>query len=662
MRRTIFLFALLSSLVSLSQKRGEAFIDSVLTLMPNAANDTARARMYQAISNECFNTLPQKVLEYNRAGLELATKMKWEKAIGSFYLTIGRYYQTIRIIYDSAIYYNLKAYDIFVRHDLKQPSNIALGNIGTLYQDIGNYTKAAEYYSISLKNAEESRDNMMIISNLLNIGLIQSQQKNFRQSYDTYKRCLALQKENNLPARLSNCYNGLAICALNLKDTAGAVAFLKAAIKICTGTKDDVMLGTSYATYGAAESNPGKKMELLKKADILLGKLTPEGITYISNLSNIGSAYFELAKKDSAGKNHQQFLRQAKKYFFNALKLSERINHKTYIALNNKLIAETDLYQSNYKAAYERLQAATALNDSIYSQDNKNDIAKKLAQYELDKKNAAIQLKDAIISGQKKQRIALIACLVLLLVIAGLIYYQNYSRKKANTTLMVLNNELDEANKIKAKFFGILSHDLRSPVANLVNFLQLQKKNPGILSETQIAEREAQITGSATSLLETMESMLLWSKGQMENFKPETNVIAVADLFAYIRKFFTDNREITFTFLDEQHLTLHTDENYLQTIMQNLTSNAIKALQQTPGAAIEWRAWEENNRICLSITDNGPGITAEQAKNLFSETTVTGTKHGLGLHIIRDLARAIKCSITIAPQNPNTGTSFILSL
>ena len=76
MRCILLFLVLLIYITSPAQKRGQAFADSVITLMPTAANDTIRARMYQAISNECFNTLPQKVLEYNRAGLELATKMK----------------------------------------------------------------------------------------------------------------------------------------------------------------------------------------------------------------------------------------------------------------------------------------------------------------------------------------------------------------------------------------------------------------------------------------------------------------------------------------------------------------------------------------------------------------------------------------------------------
>jgi C4-dicarboxylate-specific signal transduction histidine kinase len=95
--------------------------------------------------------------------------------------------------------------------------------------------------------------------------------------------------------------------------------------------------------------------------------------------------------------------------------------------------------------------------------------------------------------------------------------------------------------------------------------------------------------------------------------------------------------------------------------MQNLTANAIKALQQTPAAAIKWKAWEENGHILLSITDNGPGMSAEKAKTLFDETAISGSRHGLGLHIIRDLAKAINCQLRFTPET-GSGTTFILTL
>ena len=297
----------------------------------------------------------------------------------------------------------------------------------------------------------------------------------------------------------------------------------------------------------------------------------------------------------------------------------------------------------------------------MYSQASKNKIAALESQREIDIRNKEIENKKLQLENQRKKLLLLLATIAFLVVVGGLLFYQSRTRKKTNTTLLQLNNELDEANKVKAKFFAILSHDLRSPVANLFNFLQLQKRNPGLLSAQQIADRENKISTSAQSLLETMESMLLWSKGQMEQFKPELTTVPASKLFIYLQKNFSDTPGINFNFINDGDVEINTDADYLQTIMQNLTANAIKALQQTTAAQITWKAWQETNKIYLSITDNGPGISSEQAKSLFDETHITGTRHGLGLHIIRDLAKAISCNINIIPGEKQ-GTTFILAL
>ena len=93
--------------------------------------------------------------------------------------------------------------------------------------------------------------------------------------------------------------------------------------------------------------------------------------------------------------------------------------------------------------------------------------------------------------------------------------------------------------------------------------------------------------------------------------------------------------------------------------MRNLTGNAIKALDKTPNAQIIWKAWQENGKNFLSITDNGPGGTQEKFKALYDESEVIGIKSGLGLHLIRDLANAINCKIEVCSKL-NAGATFTL--
>src|SRR5690606_27639201 len=96
-----------------------------------------------------------------------------------------------------------------------------------------------------------------------------------------------------------------------------------------------------------------------------------------------------------------------------------------------------------------------------------------------------------------------------------LLYRQSRNRKKNNLHLLSLNQQLDQANKVKARFFSILNHDLRRPVYNLIHFLQLQKESPELLDAGSKERIENQTLQSAENLLASMEDLLLWSKGQM---------------------------------------------------------------------------------------------------------------------------------------------------
>jgi signal transduction histidine kinase len=136
--------------------------------------------------------------------------------------------------------------------------------------------------------------------------------------------------------------------------------------------------------------------------------------------------------------------------------------------------------------------------------------------------------------------------------------------------------------------------------------------------------------------------------------------VVVEDLFADLKNYFSGVMDVLLTF-DAAVPRLNTDEHYLKTIMRNLTNNAIKALTGTRDAAIHWKAWEEGGKHYLSITDNGPGVNEQQLKALYDDSEVVGGKTGLGLHVVRDLARAIGCLVSVNSL-PGGGTKFTLSL
>lgn len=65
--------------------------------------------------------------------------------------------------------------------------------------------------------------------------------------------------------------------------------------------------------------------------------------------------------------------------------------------------------------------------------------------------------------------------------------------------------------------------------------------------------------------------------------------------------------KVQLSFENQQNIHINTNENYLKTIIRNLTGNAIKAMENTEKPVDVWKAWHENKETFLSVSDNGFG-------------------------------------------------------
>ncbi|MBC7640998.1 MAG: sensor histidine kinase [Flavobacterium sp.] len=147
----------------------------------------------------------------------------------------------------------------------------------------------------------------------------------------------------------------------------------------------------------------------------------------------------------------------------------------------------------------------------------------------------------------------------------------------------------------------------------------------------------------------------------------ESENILVSYIFNDVQKHFSARKIVKAAFKKEGNLQLNTDENYLKTIISNLIGNAIKSLSDSGNGKIVLKAFidpvhgGEKNQKYISITDNGVGAKLENFKALYDDSEVIGIKTGLGLNLIRDLATAINCKITV-DSKIGVGTTFMLEL
>jgi len=666
---TVLLSLLFIAFEANGQKEGQALIDSLVSELPKAKNDTLKGRLYKRIAEEYFFIDTRRALVYAKLGLAHVQAMPWERGIGVFNLALARAFSDMGNV-DSCMYYNQRALDVF--RNMGDTYNMAttFNNIGVAQANIAsNYPEAIRYYLLSLKEAEKQGEKYLMANAYDNVGSVYMIQKNYRKALYYSEKALKIRERleesdiYNTAREVGNSLNSLGSIYYQMKDTVAARRSFGKAVVMHEQAGNMEGLAKAYGSLASLENrNYNARLAHMRKAEGLWNEVNPAHIEAAGNLGNMGIAYLEMYKDNFFPKgilSKSQLLKEAERYLRKAIKVSEENGDISYKSHFTGALAEVQEQSGDFRNAYYNFRAYKEVEDSLFSQEEKNKIAGLEGEREIALRDKQIQINTLELEARKRQQWLLTGGLLLLAGIGALLYRQNRMRKRTNVQLLHLNNELDEANQVKARFFAILGHDLRSPVANLVNFLHLQKEAPDLMSPDAAEIHQKRLTESAESLLEGMESMLLWSKSQMQQFKPQARRVAVDDLFEYIRKFFSGTEHIAFTFDNPDSLTVVTDEDYLRTIMQNLTNNAVKALKRTPNAVIHWEARAEGGRTVLSVTDNGPGASEEQLNALYDDNAAIGIKSGLGLHLIRDLAKAISCQIS---ARPNTGAGMMFSL
>ena len=340
----------------------------------------------------------------------------------------------------------------------------------------------------------------------------------------------------------------------------------------------------------------------------------------------------------------------AKIYFNKAVDPMFAIDKKTYCDIRMKL-TEIAILQGDVQNANNELKLYTQTNDSLVNEKISGNIAEMEAIYQNGIKKQEIAVQHAKIAFAKKRQILLIAIIAALCMLALVIFSFYKSKQRNATRLSKLNEALEEANKTKAKLFGIISHDLRSPINQVYQFLKLQQLNPDALSQDQKSTLSEKIQTATGSLLETMEDLLIWSKSQMDSFKIDVQPTTIAPIVDTCQKLLQLNSEaknITYQNVLPESIVVNTDSYYLQTIIRNLLQNAIKASPQN--GYIKINAVAQLQEVVVSIQNQGGAYTHKEYDAFIANEENAKSLTGLGLRLVHELSQ--KIGATVVFENP----------
>jgi C4-dicarboxylate-specific signal transduction histidine kinase len=116
--------------------------------------------------------------------------------------------------------------------------------------------------------------------------------------------------------------------------------------------------------------------------------------------------------------------------------------------------------------------------------------------------------------------------------------------------------------------------------------------------------------------------------------------------------------------LPDHPVRILADATRLEQVLVNLIANALDAMEGRAGACVTIAVIEQEDRIAVSVRDNGPGIGHEQLSHLFEPFFTTkepGKGLGLGLAISSSIARELGGELK-ARNRPEGGAEFILCL
>ena len=539
-------------------------------------------------------------------------------------LKIGNSYIGIGICYDkssdfeNALTYYFKALPAYesVGNIKKQAGT--LKNIGNTYRTIKSFEKAADFFEQAFLKYNQAKDSTGLSSVSNDLGLLYMDQKKTDSAIIFFNRVISIYKKYAIKE-----VNGFALNNLGL----------------AYADKNDFK--TSFEYYSAS-LNAMQKMN------------NDYGVALV--LNNTGNLLIR-----------QKKFNESLDYSLRGLETAKKIQSKEIIANSYENLGAAYRELQDYKKSNGYFGELIALRDTIFREESAKSYAEMESRYQNEKKKKEIivlkkdnAIKDLDLTNQRRTRTFLLVTLLLIAAIAALIYRSYAAKQKLNMALNIANDKLNEANQSKTKLLGIITHDLRTPVSSLFNFLQLQKSAPGRLSAEQQERFNNQINASAENVLITMEDVLVWSKSQMEKFEPVIEPVDVDEFFDEIlnlNKTAAGNKNIQLVKVCPTNLYLNTDPNFLKIILRNLMSNAVKF---TPSnGAIHLSANKIADGVTISVKDNGEGMSPEHVANIFNWNSIRSDSSGLGLRLAKEFTEKLNGSISVASV-VGDGTTFTL--
>lgn len=226
------------------------------------------------------------------------------------------------------------------------------------------------------------------------------------------------------------------------------------------------------------------------------------------------------------------------------------------------------------------------------------------------------------------------------------------------------NDELSRSNTDLSQFAHVASHDLQTPVRNIMGSVSMLEDAIGENPDDEIQRYLQFLKDSALRMKSLISDLLSYAESGQEL---DLQSVDLNDTLTLVAVATQDIRESSGASLKIGEMPqVMGDDQQLERVFTNLITNALKYSRPDVPSQVEVTACEADDHHEIRIRDNGMGIDPEHQKTIFEpfkrlhrQNEIAGT--GLGLAICRQIIDRHKGHIAVE-QSSETGSTILLQL
>jgi two-component system sensor histidine kinase KdpD len=229
-------------------------------------------------------------------------------------------------------------------------------------------------------------------------------------------------------------------------------------------------------------------------------------------------------------------------------------------------------------------------------------------------------------------------------------------------------NMRSQTDQLRDALIGSVSHELRTPLASIMGAATVIGAAPALAGETKLRALVHDVHDEAVRLNNDIQNLLDASRISSDGIKPHKEWADPADIIHSAldrcrRRF--GERKVSLT-LGSDLPMIQVDPVLVQQALVQIFDNAAKYSPSGTEIEISAQAWEQ--RLAITVTDKGTGLTADEKAKMWNRffrgerhvTTTSGS--GLGLWIASAFIAANDGAVTAASAGPGLGARISIEL